>query len=76
MMLELVRVTAPVPPRAALSTAKFDAAPRTGASAAAAGKALPSSAAAANRHVERVSLKIFHRQFFFRRCFRDCHETP
>ncbi|MBK6613708.1 hypothetical protein [Ottowia sp.] len=53
MMLELVQVTAPVPPRAALSTAKFDAAPRTGASAAAAGKALPSSAAAASRHVER-----------------------
>jgi hypothetical protein len=64
-MLDLVQVTAPVPPRAALRTVKFEAAPRSGAAAAHAGAAMPSSAAAASKHWVRLLWRWFMGLSFF-----------
>src|SRR3954469_17563875 len=66
VMLESVQVTAPAPPRAALRTAKFEAAPSAGADGAFAAAVPPSSAAAASKQVERTFWTAFMASFLSR----------
>src|SRR4051812_44733357 len=63
VMLESVQVTTPAPPRAALRTAKFEAAPSAGGAGAFATAVPPKRAAVASKQVERTFWTAFMASF-------------